>query len=75
MLPRNHPDRIGVSFDDHRLVAQTASREIPASSSQIIGISIWLGFNDTNYVHVGHLVRLDRQAIFMDLDTRAQVEL
>ena len=23
MLPRNHPDRIRIAFDDHRLVANT----------------------------------------------------
>ena len=30
MLPRNHPDRIGVSFDDHRLVAN-AGLLLPAT--------------------------------------------
>ena len=24
MLPRNHPDRIQIAFDDHRLVANVA---------------------------------------------------
>ena len=31
MLPRNHPDRIRVSFDDHRLVAN-AGLLLPASA-------------------------------------------
>ena len=30
MLPRNHPDRIRVSFDDHRLVAN-AGLLLPAT--------------------------------------------
>ena len=36
MLPRNHPDRIQIAFDDHRLVAnadslvKTRFEEVPA---------------------------------------------
>ena len=33
MLPRNHPDRIHVSFDDHRLVAN-AGLLLPATLAQ-----------------------------------------
>ena len=33
MLPRNHPDRIRVSFDDHRLVAN-AGLLLPATLAQ-----------------------------------------
>ena len=37
MLPRNHPDRIGVSFDDHRLVAN-AGLLLPATLAQHLGL-------------------------------------
>ena len=33
MPPRNHPDRIGASFDDHRLVAN-AGLFLPATLDQ-----------------------------------------
>ncbi len=33
MLPRNHPDRIRVSFDDHRLVAN-AGLLLPSTLAQ-----------------------------------------
>ena len=33
MLPRNHPDRIRVSFDDHRLVANAGLLLRPPSPS------------------------------------------
>ena len=29
MLPRNHPDRIKIAFDDHRLVANAACSSQP----------------------------------------------
>ena len=37
MLPRNHPDRIHVAFDDHRLVAN-AGLLLPASLAQRLGL-------------------------------------
>ncbi len=37
MLPRNHPDRIRVSFDDHRLVAN-AGLLLPASLALRLGL-------------------------------------
>ena len=37
MLPRNHPDRIGVSFDDHRLVAN-AGLLLPATLAHHLGL-------------------------------------
>ena len=37
MLPRNHPDRIRVSFDDHRLVAN-AGLLLPATLAQQLGL-------------------------------------
>ena len=37
MLPRNHPDRIRVSFDDHRLVAN-AGLLLPATLAQHLGL-------------------------------------
>ena len=45
MLPRNHPDRIRVSFDDHRLVAN-AGLLLPATLAQHLGLpnsssSVW----------------------------------
>ena len=37
MLPRNHPDRIGVSFDDHRPVAN-AGLLLPATLAHHLGL-------------------------------------
>ena len=38
MLPRNHPDRIKIAFDDHRLVA-TAGLLLPATLALHLGLS------------------------------------
>ena len=40
MLPRNHPDRIHVAFDDHRLVAN-AGLLLPASLDLRLGLANW----------------------------------
>ena len=37
MLPRNHPDRIRIGFDDHRLVAN-AGLLLPATLAQHLGL-------------------------------------
>ena len=37
MLPRNHPDRIDVSFDDHRLVAN-AGLILPVILARHLGL-------------------------------------
>ena len=37
MLPRNHPDRIRIAFDDHRLVAN-AGLLLPATLAQHLGL-------------------------------------
>ena len=37
MLPRNHPDRIRIVFDDHRLVAN-AGLLLPATLAQQLGL-------------------------------------
>ena len=37
MLPRNHPDRIQIAFDDHRLVAN-ADLLLPATLAQHLGL-------------------------------------
>ena len=37
MLPRNHPDRIQIAFDDHRLVAN-AGLLLPATLAQYLGL-------------------------------------
>ena len=37
MLPRNHPDRIHVTFDDHRLVAN-AGLILPSTSARHLGL-------------------------------------
>ena len=37
MLPRNHPDRIKIAFDDHRLVAN-AGLILPATLAQHLGL-------------------------------------
>ena len=41
MLPRNHPDRIQVAFDDHRLVAN-AGLLLPATLACIWDCPNWL---------------------------------
>ena len=38
MLPRNHPDRIRIAFDDHRLVAN-AGLLLPATLAHHLGLS------------------------------------
>ena len=38
MLPRNHPDRIRITFDDHRLVAN-AGLILPATLALHLGLS------------------------------------
>ena len=38
MLPRNHPDRIQIAFDDHRLVAN-AGLILPATLALHLGLS------------------------------------
>ena len=37
MLPRNHPDRIQITFDDHRLVAN-AGLILPSTLTQHLGL-------------------------------------
>ena len=37
MLPRNHPDRIQITFDDHRLVAN-AGLLLPATLARHLGL-------------------------------------
>ena len=37
MLPRSHPDRIQVAFDDHRLVAN-AGLMLPATLARRLGL-------------------------------------
>ena len=37
MLPRNHPDRIQIAFDDHRLV-NNAGLLLPATLAQRVGL-------------------------------------
>ena len=38
MLPRHHPDRIQIAFDDHRLVAN-AGPILPATLARHLGLS------------------------------------
>ena len=40
MLPRNHPDRIQIAFDDHRLVAN-AGLLLPVTLAHHLGLSSW----------------------------------
>ena len=42
MLPRNHPDRIQIAFDDHRLVAN-AGLILPATLALRLGLPQLLG--------------------------------
>ena len=48
MLPRNHPNRIKIAFDDHRLVAN-AGLLLPATLAQHLG----LGELVDNHVDLG----------------------
>ena len=41
MLPRHHPDRIHIVFDDHRLVAN-AGLLLPATLAWHLGLPNWL---------------------------------
>ncbi len=49
MLPRNHPDRIKIAFDDHRLMAN-AGLILPATLAQHLG----LGELVDNHVDLGN---------------------
>ena len=40
MLPRHHPDRIRIAFDDHRLVAN-AGLILPATLARHLGRPNW----------------------------------
>ena len=40
MLPRNHPDRIQIAFDDHRLVAN-AGLLLPVTLAHHLGLPSW----------------------------------
>ena len=42
MLPRNHPDRIQIAFDDHRLVVN-AGLILPATLALRLGLPQLLG--------------------------------
>ena len=41
MLPLEHPDRIRIAFDDHRLVAN-AGLLLPTTLAQHLGLPNWL---------------------------------
>ena len=41
MLPLEHPDRIRIAFDDHRLVAN-AGLILPATRAMHLGLPDWL---------------------------------
>ena len=45
MLPRNHPDRIRIAFDDHRLVVN-AGLLLPAT------LALRLGLGEAAYRHL-----------------------
>ena len=47
MLPRNHPDRIQIAFDDHRLVAN-AGLILPATLALRLGLPQLLGSTSTS---------------------------
>ena len=55
MLPRNHPDRIQIAFDDHRLMAN-AGLILPATLAQHLG----LGELVDNHVDLGNATRETR---------------
>ena len=44
MLPRHHPDRIRIAFDDHRLVAN-AGLLLPATLAQHLGLGELVGYH------------------------------
>ena len=47
MLPRNHPDRIQIAFDDHRLVAN-AGLILPATVALRLGLPHSSGSTSTS---------------------------
>ena len=58
MLPRNHPDRIKIAFDDHRLMAN-AGLILPATLAQHLG----LGELVDNHVDLGCQGRADNRPL------------
>ena len=52
MLPRHHPDRIQVAFDDHRLVAN-AELMLPATLARRLACRNWLSNTWTWAVPLG----------------------
>ena len=55
MLPRNHPDRIRIVFDDHRLVAN-AGLLLPATLARHLGLRELVD----HHLDLGHVRQLDR---------------
>ena len=64
MLPRNHPDRIQIAFDDHRLVAN-AGLLLPVTLAHHLGLSqlvqerLDLG-NAPGRANTGHLLNFEK---------------
>ena len=50
MLPRNHPDRIQIAFDDHRVVAN-AGLILPATLALRLGLPNSSGRTSTSAAH------------------------
>ena len=62
MLPLEHPDRIQIAFDDHRLVAN-AGLLLPVTLAQHLGVLLqlnknrhWREHDDVRRIHGGRLV-------------------
>ena len=52
MLPRNHPDRIQIAFDDHRLV-NNAGLLLPATLAQHVGLRELVAITSTSGMRPG----------------------
>ena len=56
MLPRNHPDRIQIAFDDHRLVAN-AGLLLPVTLAHHLGLEwIWVTPWTPVWPRKGHVI-------------------
>ena len=56
MLPRNHPDRIQIAFDDHRLV-NNAGLLLPATLAQRVGLRELVDHHSTSGMRRGGRTR------------------
>ena len=72
MLPRNDPDRIQITFDDHRLVANTGLI-LPATLALHLGLPQLALF--ASYSYHGCITDRDGETLALEADHRRQAEI